>query len=112
MRNHNCILLLAFSVYQHNDFLQLLLDLERTDGTDSETKGKRAILTSKEIKTHCFTFLLAGYETTANCLSFTSYLLATNPEVQDKLCEEIDSYFKTHAVRFGISNTNDEYVHV
>ena len=102
-------MLFSVHVYQHNDFLQLWLDLERTDGSGSEAKGKCAILTTKEIKTHCFTFLLAGYETTANCLSFPSYLLATNPEVQDKLCEEIDSYFKTHAVSFGISNTNDEY---
>ena len=30
------------------------------------------------------------YETTATSLAFTAYLIATHPEVQDKLIEEID----------------------
>ena len=34
-------------------------------------------------------FFLAGYDTTANALSFLMYLLALNPEIQQKLYEEI-----------------------
>lgn len=34
--------------------------------------------------------MVAGYDTTANTLTFASYSLATNPDVQDKLIEEID----------------------
>ena len=33
------------------------------------------------------------YETTAACLMFTSYLLASNPHVQEKLQAEIDQFF-------------------
>ena len=34
-----------------------------------------------------FTFLLAGYETTASGLAFTAYCLAANPEKMAKLSE-------------------------
>ena len=43
-------------------------------------------------------FLLAGYETTSTTLSFTSYLLAMNTDIQEKLQAEIDKYFEEHAV--------------
>ena len=43
-------------------------------------------------------FLLAGYETTSTALSFTSYLLAMNTDVQEKLQAEIDKYFEEHTV--------------
>lgn len=34
--------------------------------------------------------ILAGYETTANALGFTLYLLAANPDAQDRLAAEVD----------------------
>jgi hypothetical protein len=37
------------------------------------------------------TFILAGYETTANALAFTVYLLACNPRAQQRLLEEVDT---------------------
>ena len=36
-------------------------------------------------------FFLAGYETTATTLSFAAYSLATNPECQCRLLQEIDT---------------------
>lgn len=47
-------------------------------------------LTDSELADTCFLFLIAGYETTSSTLGYMSYLLATNPEVQKKLQEEID----------------------
>jgi cytochrome P450 len=35
----------------------------------------------------------AGYETTALLLTYLSYILATHPEVQDKLLKEVDQHF-------------------
>ena len=58
--------------------------------------GKR--LTDEEIVAHSITFLLAGYETTANALAYTSYLLALNPEIQEKLQAKIDEYFESNPV--------------
>jgi len=59
-----------------------------------EAAGKeRNNLTEDEIVAHEFIFILAGYETTAAALEFTTYLLAKNPEVQRRLQEEIDEHF-------------------
>ena len=35
-------------------------------------------------------FMLVGYDTTSNALTFTAYNLATHPECQEKLIQEID----------------------
>ena len=69
-------------------------------------KGNR--LSNEEIVAHASTFLLAGYETTSNTLAYTSYLLALNPDIQEKLQFEIDSYFddkpvsKSHTVTWSV----------
>ena len=64
------------------------------DGTPEGGRG----LTDKEIVSNSITFLLAGYETTANALSYTSYLLALHPSVQDRLYAEIEEYFRNNPV--------------
>lgn len=38
-----------------------------------------------------FLFMLAGFETTSTFLAYSTYVLVTNPEVQKKLQDEIDS---------------------
>ena len=55
-------------------------------------------LTDKEIVSICADFLLAGYETTSNCLAYTSYLLALNTDKQDKLCQMIEDYYQENPV--------------
>ena len=56
-------------------------------------------LTDEEVVGNARLVLLAGYETTANTLAYTSYLLAINPDIQEKLQSEIDSYFDDKPVR-------------
>lgn len=51
-------------------------------------------LTSGEVVSQSFLFLLAGFETTSSALVFVTYLLATHPEVQDKLYSEIMGHFE------------------
>ena len=48
-----------------------------------------AKLTDDEITAQSIVFLLAGFETTGSTLSNTAYFLATHPDVQEKLLEEI-----------------------
>ena len=63
---------------------------ERSGCPFHKTAGK---MTSEDVVGHARVVLLAGYETTANTLAYTSYLLALNPDIQEKLQSEIDSYF-------------------
>ena len=56
---------------------------------ESLPESKR--LSDAEVLAQSIIFLIAGYETSSNTLGFVSYFLATNPDVQEKLQEEIDS---------------------
>ncbi len=55
-------------------------------------------LSTEQITVQSMGFFLAGYETTANTLSYTAYLLALHPQVQEKLQREIDSYMEDNPV--------------
>ncbi|CAD7683937.1 unnamed protein product [Nyctereutes procyonoides] len=50
-----------------------------------------------ELVAQSIIFIFAGYETTSSCLSFLMYELATHPDVQQKLQEEIDATFPNKA---------------
>ncbi|GAB1867046.1 Probable cytochrome P450 6a13 [Camponotus japonicus] len=65
-----------------NDFLQLMADLERTEGNKIDIN----VLTS-----HATSFFIDGYETSSTVLSFVGFQLANNPDVQAKLREEVIS---------------------
>lgn len=76
----------------HLDMVQLMLEASDDGGSDSTNGDKdvrRRHLSEDEMISNSFLFLLAGFETTANCLGFTAYLLAKHPEVQDRLFDEI-----------------------
>ena len=68
------------------------------EGDSKQATSSKKRLTDEEITRHSITFMLAGYETTANALSYTAYLLALNPHVQEKMQEEVDSYFQENPV--------------
>ena len=68
-----------------------------------EEKGKKRKLDDLEIVSYSMAFLVAGHETTAGTLAYTSYLLALNPNAQEKLCEEIDEYLDTTPDPFNVS---------
>ncbi|XP_074595745.1 cytochrome P450 3A7-like [Brevipalpus obovatus] len=83
-----------------NDFLQLLID-SRADveadenGTQNDIHStdppKQNRLTSEEIVSASVIFLVAGYETTSTLLTWVCYRLALNPDIQEKLYQEIIS---------------------
>lgn len=53
-------------------------------------------LTMKEIVAHCMVFFIAGFETSSTTMAFTLYELATHPEIQHKVREEMFSVLKKY----------------
>jgi cytochrome P450 len=47
-------------------------------------------LHSDEVVSNVFLFMIAGYETTSTALAYCTYILATKPDIQEKLVQEID----------------------
>lgn len=77
------------------DFLQLMINSQNSAEMDNH-KGNQG-LSDLELVAQSIIFIFAGYETTSTTLSFLMYLLATHPEVQQKLQEEIDTTFPNKA---------------
>ncbi|XP_062999710.1 cytochrome P450 3A24-like [Elgaria multicarinata webbii] len=78
------------------DFLQLMVDSQISGEVSDELNSYKA-LTDKEILSQAVFFIFAGYETTSSTLSFLSYCLATHPDVQQRLQEEIDEALPNQA---------------
>uniref|UniRef100_A0A8D2DW39 unspecific monooxygenase n=1 Tax=Sciurus vulgaris TaxID=55149 RepID=A0A8D2DW39_SCIVU len=75
------------SYRQHRvDFLQLMINSQNSKDTEPY-KG----LSDLELVAQSIIFIFAGYDTTSSTLSFIIYTLATHPEVQKKLQQEIDA---------------------
>ena len=72
------------------DVLQLVVDAAESDSTEGYTDADIAI--------ECLTFLGAGSDTTAITLVLSTYQLAVNPEVQERLANEIHDYYKNNEV--------------
>lgn len=60
-------------------------------------KGEEA-MSEVEIISHCLNFLQAAYDTTSVTLANCSYLLATYPAIQDKVCNQLDQYWLENSV--------------
>ncbi len=65
------------------DLLSLLLQAR------SEDDGRG--MSDKQLRDEAMTLFLAGHETTALVLSWSWYLLAQHPEIEAKLCAELDT---------------------
>ena len=72
--------------------------IEASDGVDNISSSGTNTMDDAEIAAHSFTFMLAGYETTANTLTYVSYLLALHPYIQENLQTEIDGYYENNPV--------------
>lgn len=54
-------------------------------------EGADAPMTDQQVRDQVLTVLLAGYETTALALTWTWYLLAQHPEIEENLHREVDT---------------------
>ena len=79
-----------------------------TPATSSGLHPKRRsvakyLLSDDEIIANAWVFLLGGFETTANALTYCSYLLATHPDIQDRVYQELIDNFQVKATTAKIS---------
>nr|XP_013811097.1 PREDICTED: cytochrome P450 3A8-like isoform X2 [Apteryx mantelli mantelli]XP_013811098.1 PREDICTED: cytochrome P450 3A8-like isoform X3 [Apteryx mantelli mantelli] len=81
------------------DFLQLMVDSQSSDGSSNaaEENNSHKTLSDEEILAQALIFVFAGYETTSSTLSYISYNLATHPDVQQRLQDEIDAILPNKA---------------
>ena len=90
---------------RRNDLLDLMLDIMKNDlAEDDEDKnmvqekvpGKKQLppITEDQVIAQALIFLTAGYDTTGTTLSFLTYALSKDQEVQERLRDEIDAAFE------------------
>ena len=65
---------------EHDDLLQMLLESRYEDGEG---------MTNQQILEEALILLVAGHETSSMSLAWTWFLLATNPEIEDKLHQHV-----------------------
>ena len=82
------------------DLLSMLLS-SRVEVLDADGKptGEIELMTDTQVRDEVLTIFLAGYETTANALTWTWYLLSQNPEAEARLHAELDEVLGVGAAR-------------
>lgn len=85
------------------DFFQLLVQLRNTGNVQLDDQWSTVIadenskkLTRDEMAAQAFVFYLAGFETSSTTMTFCMYEIAKNPDVQQKVHEEIDRVLAEH----------------
>ncbi|XP_018576919.1 probable cytochrome P450 6a14 isoform X2 [Anoplophora glabripennis] len=79
------------------DFLQLLMDIRNTkDGQENGNGGDGNSLTLNEMVAQSFVFFVAGFETSSTTMTFALFELATNPDMQERLRDEINEVLARH----------------
>ncbi|XP_058460174.1 probable cytochrome P450 6a14 [Malaya genurostris] len=80
---------------QRNDFLNLLIQIKNnvalTENPEETVEETEMGLTVDEMAAQCFVFFIAGFETSSTTMNFCLYELAKNPDIQEKLRDEIES---------------------
>jgi len=75
---------------QHNiirpDMINMLMEARK-----SPEKSNNREWNDDEIVAQCFIFFLAGFDTTASAMCFAAHEIMENPDVQEKLIDEIDA---------------------
>jgi len=105
------------------DMINILMNVRRGKSIESNLKDEKSadgfatveestigskvvkrVWTDDELVAQCFLFFLAGFDTSSTLLSFLSHELTANPDIQQKLYEEV---FETHTSLNGQRLTYD-----
>ena len=76
------------------DLLSMLL-ASRYESDDAARPPSQTGMSNEQVRDEVLTIFLAGYETVANGLAWTWYLLSQNPAVEARLHEELDAVLGT-----------------
>jgi cytochrome P450 len=79
-----------------NDKGDLLSMLLSSRDEEADAQGQHTGMSDQQVRDEVLTIFLAGYETVANGLTWTWYLLSQNPEVEAKLHAELDAILGTN----------------
>ena len=71
------------------DLLSMLVAANDEEG-DSTLSPKGSAMSDEQLRDETLTIFLAGYETVANALAWTWYLLSQNPGARDRMYREVD----------------------
>jgi cytochrome P450 len=84
----------------NGDLLSMLLSshIEVLDEAGNPT-GQVETMTDAQVRDEVLTIFLAGYETVANGIAWTWYLLSQNPDAEARLHAELDAVLGTGAAR-------------
>lgn len=98
------------------DFIQLLMELRKTGkvkGDDEPEKGEHTNDSGKEFMTmeQCAAqvalFYLAGFDTTASAIAYCLFELSRNPELMQRVHNEIDEVMERHNNVISYENINE-----
>lgn len=80
------------------DFLDLLIQIKNKGSVSDEDSviNTEGTLTIEEIAAQSLIFFVAGFETSSTTMHCAAYELAVNPDIQDRLREEIIDVLKKH----------------
>lgn len=74
-----------------NDMLQLLIQMKSKDN-----KNDKQTLSITEIAAQAFVFFIAGFETSSTTMTFCLFELARDPEIQEKVRDEVNNVLKKY----------------
>ncbi len=100
---------------RRNDLIDLMIDATKedmsedshSDGEDSESVIKKSsihnphVLDEDMVIATAMVLLIAGYDTTGNTLSYFFHEMVKNPEIQDRLRDEIDEAYESGTDKTG-----------